>query len=372
MLDGLNQIPWNRLTHAHGAADDVPDLLRRLRTASPEATDEQSPLRHLFSNIWHQGTVYEATAYAVPFLIELATHPLVPDRLGILQLLAAIAAGRSYRDVHGNLLNEPDFAERKAVEQKWVEQSRKAVASGAATFLAMTREETDIRLAAAHVLALLPEHREVLGTRLRTMVNEETGAPQRASLLLLLGVAGNRSEAALSVLIGALSGGDMMQRRAAAVAIAYLKPDPLPDLARAAILDAITADDLENSFRGLPWDVAEVMDRERLYACLNAASREEAAIAAIVAIESGNATHQTISTVLSLIFSLRPPRDKPPLTGPDLSRLQRRAVCAMASAMAIGQWKFHGLLRLWGLPETSQRLLALASDDDPSTDNLPE
>jgi hypothetical protein len=209
----------------------------------------------LFGNIWHHGTVYEATAYAVPFLIELATHPLVPNRLGILQLLAAIAAGRSYQDVHGNLLNEPDFPERKAVELKWVEQARAAVAGGAATFLAMTREETDVRLAAAHVLALLPAHREVVGARLRGMVNKEAVSLQRASLLLLLGMAGDRSEAALSMLTGALSGGDVVQRRAAAVAFAYIKPDPLPDLARAAILDAIAADDLENSFDGLPWDV---------------------------------------------------------------------------------------------------------------------
>jgi hypothetical protein len=196
---------------------------------------------------------------------------------------------------------------------------------------------------------------------------------QRASLLLLLGMAGDRSEAVLSMLTGALSGGDVVQRRAAAVAFAYIKPDPLPDLARAAILDAIAADDLENSFDGLPWDVGgEVTDRDRLYACLDAASGEEAAIAAIVAIESGNATHQTVSTVLSLIFPLRPRREKPPLAGPDRSPLQRRAVRAMASAMADGRWIFYGLLRLWGLPETAQRLCVLPSDDGPyPTENLP-
>src|SRR5262249_27794171 len=153
---------------------------------------------------------------------------------------------------------------------------------------------------------------------------------------------------------------------AAAVAFADLKPDPLPDLARAAILDAIAADDLENSFDGLPWDVvAEVMDRERLYACLDAASREEAAMVAIVAIESGNATDQTVSTALALTSPPRPPRDKPPLTGPELSPLQRRAVRAMASAMAGGRRIFYGFLGLWGLPETSQGLRALASDDGP-------
>src|SRR5215471_12970580 len=237
-------------------------LLRRLRTAPPELTGEQSPLWCLCGNIWHQGTVYEATAYAVPFLIELAACPLVPDRLGILGLLAAIATGSSYRDVHGNLSNEADFAERRAVELKRVEQAHTAVASGVAAFVAMTREETDVRLAAAHVLALLPEHCEGVCARLRSMVNAETESLRRAGLLLLLGLAGDRSEATLSVLTGAFSGNDLVQRHAAALAFAYLKPDPLPNLARAAILDAIAADDLENSFDGLPWDVVAEVDRK--------------------------------------------------------------------------------------------------------------
>jgi hypothetical protein len=361
MLDRLDQIPWDRLTHAYGPAKDVPDLLRRLRTALPGLTGEESPLWHLFGNIWHQGTVYEATAYAVPFLIELAACPLVPDRVGILGLLAEIATGTSYRDVHGNWLNESDFADRKAVELAWAEQAHAAVASGVAAFLAMTREEADVRLAAAHVLALLPEHREVVCARLRSMVDAETGSLQRAGLLLLLGLAGDRSEAALSVLTGALAGDDLVQRRGAALAVASLKPDPLPNLAWVAILDAIAADDLEDSFDGLPWDVGAEVDREKLYACLDAASREEAALAAIVAIESGNARHQTVSTVLRLIFPLRPPRNKPPLTAPDLSSLQQRAVRALASAMEGGRRIYYESFSQRGLPETTAGWRALAS-----------
>jgi hypothetical protein len=43
----------------------------------------------------------------------LTAHRLVSNRLGILELLAALATDRSYRVVHGNLLNEPDLAEPK-------------------------------------------------------------------------------------------------------------------------------------------------------------------------------------------------------------------------------------------------------------------
>ena len=365
MLDRLDEIPWNRLTHAYGPADDVPDLLRSLRTAPAETTGQQSPLWHLCGNIWHQGSVYEATAYAVPFLIELAASPQVPDRVGILALLAEIATGHSWRDAHGNLLKEADFAERRAVELTWAERAHAAVASGAAAFLAMTEEETEVRLAAAHVLAFLPEHRDVVCARLRSMANAETGSRERAGLLLLLGQAGDRSEATLSVLTDALLGDDPVQCRGAAVAFAYLKPVPLADLARSAILDALAADDLENSFDGLPWDVSGEVDREKLHACLDSASREEAAVAAIVAIEAGKATHQIVSTVLDLIFPLRPPREKPPLSGSDLSPLQKRAVRAMSFAVEGERRIFYGFFRDWGLPETTTAWRALAADDGP-------
>src|SRR5262249_37204659 len=112
----LDRIPWKDLTHTYGSAADVPDLLRSLRTASPDLQHEDSPLWQLFGNIWHQGTVYEATAYAVPFLIELAVDRQTPDRVGILSLLGEIAKGSSYRVVHGNHLNEPDFERKRSQE----------------------------------------------------------------------------------------------------------------------------------------------------------------------------------------------------------------------------------------------------------------
>jgi hypothetical protein len=89
VLDGLDTIAWDRLTHAYGAAIDVPEFLRRLAVGNGEALGE------LFGTIWHQGTVYDATAYAVPFLIELLDVEGV-DIGGVLALLGCIAGGSSY------------------------------------------------------------------------------------------------------------------------------------------------------------------------------------------------------------------------------------------------------------------------------------
>ncbi|MGE0791864.1 MAG: hypothetical protein AB7S26_39690 [Sandaracinaceae bacterium] len=109
MLEGLDEVAWDDLGHAYGSAGDVPDTLRRL------AEGDDAALSELFGNIWHQGTVYEATAYAVPFLIEILDAKDAPLS-GVLGLLAVIANGSSYHAVHDGFLgpSKAHLAEMRA------------------------------------------------------------------------------------------------------------------------------------------------------------------------------------------------------------------------------------------------------------------
>jgi hypothetical protein len=91
LLAGLESVSWAGLRHAYGAAGDVPELIRALVSAEPE--QRERALRSLYGNIFHQGSRYQATAYAVPFLARLAADPRVPGRPDILYLLAALAIG---------------------------------------------------------------------------------------------------------------------------------------------------------------------------------------------------------------------------------------------------------------------------------------
>ncbi|MGW6866147.1 hypothetical protein [Streptomyces sp. NPDC054901] len=70
LLDGLDARPWHSLSHAYGSAEDIPDLLRALAGADVDAADEA--LSELYGNVLHQGTVYAASAEAVPFLAGIA------------------------------------------------------------------------------------------------------------------------------------------------------------------------------------------------------------------------------------------------------------------------------------------------------------
>src|SRR5579883_3023990 len=101
MFEKLDQVNWTELTHAYGPAADVPGQIRGL--ASPVADTRNKALSGLHGNIWHQGSVYKATAYAVPFLIEILEEPGIPGKDEILMLLSRLANGHSYHDVHQHL-----------------------------------------------------------------------------------------------------------------------------------------------------------------------------------------------------------------------------------------------------------------------------
>jgi len=111
-LDELDQVDWSRLQHAYGRgvvslgaanmslgiAGDVARSLAALRDDPSSAIGEG-----LYSNVCHQGTVYEATAYAVPFIAAVAAGD-IPDeiRLPLLVLLGDISIGGSYVAPHGS------------------------------------------------------------------------------------------------------------------------------------------------------------------------------------------------------------------------------------------------------------------------------
>jgi hypothetical protein len=87
----LDSIDWASLTHAYGSAEDVPGLIGDPRSSDAEV--RKAAMDELYSNIYHQGTRYEARAYAVPFLLELMADPTTPARHEIIQLLSCLATG---------------------------------------------------------------------------------------------------------------------------------------------------------------------------------------------------------------------------------------------------------------------------------------
>jgi hypothetical protein len=69
MLETLETIPWDHLQHAYGAATDTPHHLRQLVTDDP--VQFETAFEELNASICHQTTLYEATIYAIPFIVEI-------------------------------------------------------------------------------------------------------------------------------------------------------------------------------------------------------------------------------------------------------------------------------------------------------------
>jgi hypothetical protein len=90
-LAGLDDVRWKELSHAYGRAEDTPGLLRRL--ALGQANDDT--WEALFSSLTHQGTVYDASAAAAPFLIRLTQTLSGSDLPCVLAMLESIATAAS-------------------------------------------------------------------------------------------------------------------------------------------------------------------------------------------------------------------------------------------------------------------------------------
>lgn len=194
MLDGLDKVDWDRLHHAYGSAVDVPNQLRTLASTDAEARAEAWHALH--GNLWHQGTVYEATAHAVPFLIELACRPDIPDRHQIVAYIGLTARGSSFLDAHQNLAHyqaqktTPAFQEELQRELGWVQDVRQAVRRGASTYAVLLDDtQPRVRATAGYLLALLHEDAETNLGRIRSrLFRGESDDLVRATLVFCIGL----------------------------------------------------------------------------------------------------------------------------------------------------------------------------------------
>jgi hypothetical protein len=166
MLEKLDKIDWSKLHHAYGPATDVPGQLRAL--ALGDEQQRKRALYELHGNIWHQHTVYEATSFAVPFLVELVQNGIAEE--DVLGLIALIAAGNSYLDVHESLLQRAltaDDQRQLRSELSWVNAAKKAIAHHAPFFIAlMASSGAKIRELCILILGLVETESEVTAAEL--------------------------------------------------------------------------------------------------------------------------------------------------------------------------------------------------------------
>ena len=189
-LSGLDAIDWASLDHAYGSAADIPKLLHSVAAGGAEA--RRQALWELWGNIHHQGTVYSASAPSVPFLARLATSETVPegDRAQLVALIAAIASGSSYLEVHEPLIRGGlSKEERQEMEEElgWVRAAHEAAAAVAPRLLAEIGEASPAMVWPLVILAAqVPEAAAGVAPSLRQMEDSSTDPIRRKAVELTL------------------------------------------------------------------------------------------------------------------------------------------------------------------------------------------
>ena len=257
MLEGLNSVPWDDLQHAYGSAEDVPALLRAL-------ADSEDVIGELFGNIWHQGTVYEASSYAVPFLVELTAEPTVAARGDILGLLGALADGHSFLAGHAQpelgsigqrLRQQPDYEQKLAAELEHVRRTRDAVFDHHQAFERLLEDPAPmVRAGAAYVLSRFPEHVADFAPFVRQAAQHERAPLARAGMLWCLGCLRDASPETAAMLDAIVRCPDPRQAFAAATALHRIAGQPPPAAAQLYRQLAAATWFAEEFLTGVPWD----------------------------------------------------------------------------------------------------------------------
>lgn len=191
MFRGIDEVDWASMEHAYGSAADVPVLLRGL--ASPRPRERETALDGMYGAVHHQGDVYDSTLASIPFLFSLAAHGELPDRGGIVELLASIGGADSGDDSgeHGEDGVGPgeDTGDAADAEDDNRAMARTAIRAGARVFLDLVADgDAEVRRAVPSALVRFHDEPPRVLTLLRERLADETEESVRLALVASLGL----------------------------------------------------------------------------------------------------------------------------------------------------------------------------------------
>lgn len=265
MFKQLDEIDWASMNHAYGSAEDVPQLIRDLADEDEETRNDA--FFTAYGNIFHQGSRYEATAPAVPFLLEVLEQPEYADHAELLYLLAHLVMGYSQaympfgfadeiagmREELAALRARPD-AERAEDEKDslgwgtdedwlgWIVGITEEVRKGVPRYVRLLgADDPRVRVAAAFLMSWLPEDVELCGPALWEAASNDPDDVVRANALIALTLAADDEFFAEYVpeVTGWLSDSEPIVQFATAVALGTRCPEDAPDAIVQILLDAV-------------------------------------------------------------------------------------------------------------------------------------
>jgi len=227
MLEALDNFDWSQVTNCYGRSRHIPEAIREL--LSEDALVREIALRALWGVLEHQGTVYEASALAAPFLLEILADPQTQDKRQLVHFLAHLGCrglylGHWYQDLQTRLILQDTDGDN--VLLRWEEDTHQRFREKLYIFLPLLSDpDPAIREEVAFLLAAFPEDRAMLLPPLMTQLQAEKNELVQCSLLLCLGYLLAPTPDASQLLLHYLEGGktDLIQFTAARSLCTLLK-----------------------------------------------------------------------------------------------------------------------------------------------------
>ncbi len=237
----IDENDWGAVSHAFGPADDLLELFEGLVSSTPKTRDEA--LYELHGNVWHQGTVYSASAPAARVLLALVEDEATPGRAGILGLLQCIATGTSYHEVHqGGQLKatrpQKEMDELVATERTWVAKAHESVREGLPILMRCLEDSVvDVREAASFAVSAFPEDASSVVPGVVARLRVESERQTRLGLILALGQLGRGNSGVEQQLLDLLRANGP-ERMCAAIGLARILGPGCPSKVEAALREA--------------------------------------------------------------------------------------------------------------------------------------
>jgi hypothetical protein len=380
MLESLDSIAWSQLTHAYGAATDVPAQIRNLTSANQG--ERGIALWELYGNIFHQGTRYQATPYAVPFLYELIAAPEIQDRHEIVYLLVSLALGyeesylpdgldvanfrRTFNE-NDSQMSLTDLAEcdEYGVGPRVDIDCYDSVQNGVPVLIKLlTDDDARLRRAAIYALAWFPENAYQSLPAIRQSFANSADEIEVANALIAYGLLARRSQSAVneSELRDFLSHTSLIIRVAAAIAIAS---DPLTDdIIEILVAAILAAEELQIGGEDIRFNEGNLAGYASLVLARGGASARDKIVPALCETLKSVNPHQSLDitrSLLDLIVGDRttPIKDMPPEALDPLELTALREI-ARHGGWKIGDYVFVNyceLVREYGLPDSQESLI---------------
>jgi len=185
VLERLDDIDWAALRHAYGSARDTPRWIRGLASTDPRVRAQAQ--NDFDAAVLHQGFVYEATPWAIPFLFELLSNRETPDRPEIASLIAVAANSIVWGRKDSDLLSKTAPPEFQIFDR--IEEELTAALPTLGRLGGAGETDGEVRLWVLEILRTLNEAAAPV-VKLLPSFREEPDVLLRTSLLYLAHVAG--------------------------------------------------------------------------------------------------------------------------------------------------------------------------------------